>query len=230
MGPLLQTGYARPLEASDLWKMDDTRSSGRYARLIDESFERRQKEAAEYNAKLDSGEIRPGSVKRFWWSVRGDKERREKDWKEKSRKKARLLWALKYVMFLRFPRLLPELPRSSDAIKAWFWFGILIKAFGDTAQICSPLVVKVCMLPFAQVVMRRLNLSSTSGNHQILLQCVLSSQRLPRHSQAKYWRRSWNVYRSNGSPVVHNNFHEPKHVPNGLIGMHYPCTLVLRHD
>ncbi|KAG8950683.1 hypothetical protein FRC04_007308 [Tulasnella sp. 424] len=124
MGPLLQTGYARPLESSDLWKMDDTRSSGRYARLIDESFERRLREAAEYNARLDSGEIRPGIIKRFWWSVRGDKERREKDWKEKSRKKGRLLWAL------------------NDAIKTWFWFGILIKAFGDTAQICSPLVVK----------------------------------------------------------------------------------------
>lgn len=124
MGPLLQTGYARPLESTDLWKMDDTRSADRYARLIDESFERRQKEATEYNAKLESGEIKAGSIKRLWWSVRGDKERREKEWKEKRRKKASLLGAL------------------NDAIKTWFWFGILIKAFGDTAQICSPLVVK----------------------------------------------------------------------------------------
>ncbi len=31
----------------------------------------------------------------------------------------------------------------SDAIKWWFWIGILIKFFADTAQICSPLLVKV---------------------------------------------------------------------------------------
>lgn len=97
MAPLLQTGYARPLESTDLWKMDDTRSADRYARLIDESFERRQKEATEYNAKLDSGEIKPGAIKSLWWSIRGDKERREKEWKDKRRKKASLLWALKYV-------------------------------------------------------------------------------------------------------------------------------------
>ncbi|KAG9017508.1 hypothetical protein FRB90_001017 [Tulasnella sp. 427] len=124
MGPLLQTGYARPLEPADLWKMDDTRSAGRYARLIDESFERRQKEASKYNAKLDSGEIKPSSFKTVWWSIRGDKEKRYKEWIEKRRKKASLLWAL------------------NDAIKTWFWSGILIKAFGDTAQICSPLVIK----------------------------------------------------------------------------------------
>lgn len=101
MGPLLQTGYARPLEPTDLWKIDESRSAGRYAQLIDDAFERRQKEAAEFNAKLDAGEIRPGLVKTIWWSIRGDKEKRESAWKQRSRKKASLLLALKYVANLK---------------------------------------------------------------------------------------------------------------------------------
>lgn len=182
MGPLLQTGYARPLESTDLWKMDDTRSADRYARLIDQSFERRQKEATEYNAKLDSGEIKPGAIKSLWWSIRGDKERREKEWKDKRRKKARLLWALKYVLVLHVYSPLPYVRHFSDAIKTWFWSGIVIKAFGDTAQICSPLVVKVCVHPSAKVATWPLSLLRFLGNHQILVQRVLLSQRLPGNS------------------------------------------------
>ncbi|KIL64238.1 hypothetical protein M378DRAFT_163483 [Amanita muscaria Koide BX008] len=44
-------GYSRPLEASDLYKLQDNRSSSKIAAAINESYNRRAKVAAEYNAR-----------------------------------------------------------------------------------------------------------------------------------------------------------------------------------
>ncbi|KAI0749569.1 ABC transporter [Daedaleopsis nitida] len=122
--PLMSLGYARPLEASDLYKLQDHRASRVIAERIVSSFERRQVVAAEYNERLANGEVSPG-WRGVWWSLRGNRAEREKQWREKDgRKRASLVLAL------------------NDSIKWWFWVGGILKLIADLAQVCSPLLVK----------------------------------------------------------------------------------------
>ena len=123
--PLMSLGYARPLEATDLYKLQDHRASRVIADKIVASFERRQAVAAEYNERLAKGEISPG-LRGVWWSIRGNREQREKQWRQKDgRKRASLALAL------------------NDSIKWWFWLGGVLKLVADVSQVCSPLLVKV---------------------------------------------------------------------------------------
>ena len=123
--PLLGLGYARPLEATDLYKLQSDRGAAHIADKITESFSRRMKIANEYNEKLANGEIKPG-LKALWWTILGNREAKEKKWRdEKGRKKPSIVLAM------------------NDSIKWWFWSAGLFKVAGDTAQVTSPLVVKV---------------------------------------------------------------------------------------
>jgi hypothetical protein len=126
MSHILALGYARPLTQTDLYKLQDTRSSTVIADRIVESFERRRKAAEEYNAKLASGEIKPSFRQVVWWTLRRDRANREKQWREKDAiRKPSLVWAM------------------NDSIKWWFWTGGILKVVSDVAQVTSPLVVKV---------------------------------------------------------------------------------------
>jgi len=123
--PLLRLGYDRPLEATDLWKLQPERGAQHIAQKINESFERRAVSAKEYNDRLERGEIGPG-IKGIWWSIRGKRAEKEKEWREKTgKKRPSLIWAM------------------NDSVKWWFWSGGLLKVVGDIAQVTSPLVVKV---------------------------------------------------------------------------------------
>ena len=126
MNSLMTLGYARPLEASDLWKLQDNRSAGVIAETILSSFDARRKKADEYNTRLAKGEIRPHLSLRVMSWLCGDGEERLKRWREKDGKaKPSLTWAM------------------NDAIKWWFWSGGILKVISDTAQITSPLILKV---------------------------------------------------------------------------------------
>jgi hypothetical protein len=117
---ILSLGYSRPLVAGDLYKLQDERSAAIIADRIIESFDRRKQEVAEYNGRLAGGDISPG-VYRFWWS--DDRRRR---WREKDgKKKASLVLAM------------------NDSVKWLFWSAGFLKVIGDTAQVASPLLVKV---------------------------------------------------------------------------------------
>jgi hypothetical protein len=125
MGPLLSLGYARPLEASDLYKLQDDRSSQAIAKRILDSFEARRIKADAYNTRLANGEVSPG-LKGLWWSLRGIRREREREWREVSgKKKASLALAM------------------NDSVFWFFWIGGIYKLIADTAQITSPLLVKV---------------------------------------------------------------------------------------
>ncbi|KAH9972120.1 ABC transporter [Lactifluus volemus] len=125
MNSLMTLGYARPLEAPDLWKLQEHRSSGVIADAILQSFEARRKKAEEYNVRLANGEIKPPLKLRILSLLRGNREERLKRWREKHGKKhPSLAWAM------------------NDSIKRWFWMGGLLKVIGDTAQVTSPLLVK----------------------------------------------------------------------------------------
>lgn len=101
---------------------------------LDEAWARRVKAAAEWNEKLDKGEIQPSLFKRAQWNVQSLKHGRtyfeyrtalEKRWREvDGRKEASLVWAL------------------NDVFGASFWLGGLFKVFGDTAQLMGPILVK----------------------------------------------------------------------------------------
>ncbi|CAA7266944.1 unnamed protein product [Cyclocybe aegerita] len=122
--PLMSLGYARPLEAPDLWKLQDNRNAEAVADAITSSFNRRAQAAAEYNERLANGAVGPG-LKGVWWSLRGKRVEKEKEWREKTgRKKPSLVWAM------------------NDSVKWWFWSSAVLKIIGDTAQVTSPLVVK----------------------------------------------------------------------------------------
>jgi hypothetical protein len=126
MNSLMTLGYARPLEAPDLWRLQAHRSSEVIANAILRSFEARRKKADEYNTRLANGEIKPPMRLRLISFLRGDREARLKRWREKDAKKhASLTWAM------------------NDSIKWWFWSGGVLKVIGDTAQVTSPLLVKV---------------------------------------------------------------------------------------
>lgn len=125
---IMALGFARPLEASDLWKLQDHRSSAVISDKILSSFAARKIQADEWNARLESGEIKPGAVKRIWWNVLGKKDEKVKNWREAQKKKASLARAM------------------NDSIMAWFWWGGVFKLINDMAQVTSPLLVKVRIL------------------------------------------------------------------------------------
>jgi hypothetical protein len=126
MNSLMALGYARPLEASDLWKLQEHRSSEVVANAILDSFEARRKKADEYNTRLANGEVKPPLRLRLMSALRGNGEERLRQWIEKDgRKQPSLTLAI------------------NDSVKWWFWSGGMLKVAGDTAQVTSPLILKV---------------------------------------------------------------------------------------
>ncbi|KAH8995030.1 ABC transporter [Lactarius akahatsu] len=125
MNSLMTLGYARPLEAPDLWKLQEHRSSEVIANAILDSFEARRKKADEYNTRLSNGEIKPPLKLRLMTALRGDSGERLRQWVEKDgRKQPSLTLAI------------------NDSVKWWFWSSGILKVAGDTAQVTSPLILK----------------------------------------------------------------------------------------
>lgn len=93
---------------------DDKRTAEFLSTKFDDSWARRVKTAEAYNARLESGEIQPGLLKRAKWTLRAATQngtggytlRRqtiEQEWREKSgRKEASLAWALNDVFGFDF--------------------------------------------------------------------------------------------------------------------------------
>lgn len=139
-------GYQRTLQPPDLYKLDISREAGPMAERLEAAWTRRINAAAEWNAKLDRGEIRASALKRLIWDIRAIKadsssrgqtykERRavlEEQWRKvRGRKKASLAWAL------------------NDVFGWSFWLGGIFKAIGDTSQMMGPLLLK-SIISFAE--------------------------------------------------------------------------------
>ncbi|KAF8896584.1 P-loop containing nucleoside triphosphate hydrolase protein [Infundibulicybe gibba] len=132
--PIMVLGYQRTLQAPDLWKLDESRECGFLSAKLDESWDRRVREANDWNARLTKGEIRPGYLKRFKWRLKALASGRdysshfailEQKWRDiDGRKEASLAWAL------------------NDTFAKSFWIGGAFKVFGDTTQLLGPLLVK----------------------------------------------------------------------------------------
>ncbi|KAK8861276.1 hypothetical protein IAR55_002095 [Kwoniella newhampshirensis] len=141
--PIMIKGYQRPLQATDLWKLDPSREAEFLSTRFLECLADRQKAAEEWNQKLAT--MKPTHVQRLIWISRAAvpkplpadyaafgpdgtlKERRdtlEAEWRKRSgRKRGSVTWALNDTM-------------------TGFWAGGLFKVLGDVSQMMSPLLVK----------------------------------------------------------------------------------------
>ena len=122
---MLAIGHARPLESPDLYKLQDDRRAAVIADKIVASFQARLDKASTYNERLAKGEVSAG-WRTIWWTLRGNRKRRERQWRERDgQKKASLVLAM------------------NDSVAWWFWTGGVMKCAADTSQVLSPLLVKV---------------------------------------------------------------------------------------
>ncbi|ORY27673.1 P-loop containing nucleoside triphosphate hydrolase protein [Naematelia encephala] len=150
--PIMTMGYQRPLQATDLWKMDPSRESGNLSARFLERLAHRQQQAEAWNASLKSR--RAPRISRVTWAYQALLKRSlpedlsafgstgsfterqaslENEWRQRSgRRAASITWALNDVM-------------------TGFWAGGFFKVAGDTAQLMSPLVVK-SLIRFSQKV------------------------------------------------------------------------------
>ncbi|KAI0073467.1 ABC protein [Panus rudis PR-1116 ss-1] len=132
--PMMTLGFQRTLQATDLWRMDESREAGVLGAKLDAAWAHRVEAAKEWNVRMSNGEIKPGVFKRMKWSLQALKsgtnysERRaalEKHWREvDGLKEPSLVWAL------------------NDTFGYSFWLGGIFKVVGDTAQLMGPLLVK----------------------------------------------------------------------------------------
>lgn len=125
LNPLMSLGYARTLEATDLYKLQDHRSSAVISEKITTSFYARKAKVDAWNARLDRGEIHPGVMKKVWWGMTGNRDEKEREWRKGARKRASLALSM------------------NDSVKLWFWTGGVLKVLGDTSLVTSPLLIKV---------------------------------------------------------------------------------------
>lgn len=175
-------GYARTLQATDLYKVDKSRSAEVLSNGLEEAWKRRVEAAKVYNERLEKGEVKPGLGRRgVWWSKRilkncrrsvfgrkgsGErgkeltKEEQELKWRKAKRKRASLVWALNDVIGSRFwiagiykVRKTPLKPVLIHSYHAY------IQVFGDTAQLMAPLLVRT-IITFSE---RRFAAASGSG-------------------------------------------------------------------
>ena len=149
IGPILRLGYSRPLEATDLYKLQDDRSSGAIAEKIVRSFEERQRKAAEYNSRLANGKISPG-LRGVWWSIRRRRQEREKEWREKTgKKKASLMLAV------------------NDSIFWVFWSAGISRLLSGVALTVSSLFVKVILVSLPYHTESHISIRPLSGSPNI---------------------------------------------------------------
>lgn len=104
--------------------MDPSRESAVLAAKLEAAWQRRVKAAADWNARLESGELRPSLFKRTGWAIRAISTNGQKqgatwserctafqnNWQEsEGRKEASLTWAL------------------NDVFRGMFWIGGVFK-------------------------------------------------------------------------------------------------------
>ncbi|KDQ57350.1 hypothetical protein JAAARDRAFT_194496 [Jaapia argillacea MUCL 33604] len=131
---IMVLGYQRTLQATDLWKMDKSREAETLSTKLDRAWDRRVREANDWNTRLAAGQIKPSVFKRTKWAVRAAVGRGRfhdrmatlsQQWKDvDGRKHASLAWAL------------------NDTFGWSFWCAGVFKIFGDTSQLMGPLLVK----------------------------------------------------------------------------------------
>jgi ATP-binding cassette subfamily C (CFTR/MRP) protein 1 len=104
--PIMHLGYQRTLQATDLWRLDERRTSAVLSAKLDAAWARRCAAADEYNARLTAGQIKPSLWTKWKWAMNprgGNTMEKEKQWREKDgRKEPSLAWSLNEVFGFEF--------------------------------------------------------------------------------------------------------------------------------
>ncbi|KAF7773337.1 hypothetical protein Agabi119p4_5504 [Agaricus bisporus var. burnettii] len=132
--PMMNLGYQRTLQASDLWAVDQSRSARTLSTKLDEALRKRIKSAREWNEGLRNGKYGPGILRRAQWCLyslprgRGFSRAyaaREIEWRENTGlKRPSLVWAM------------------NDTLGRFFWSGGALKVASDMSALMGPLLVK----------------------------------------------------------------------------------------
>lgn len=164
--PLLKLGYRRPLEATDLWKMDDPRTAKHISNLLIERWTERVAKADAHNERLERGEINPSVKLMKKWRKEAEKESATNLGGEASveeRVKAKeACWRSPVLKYVKAEFRTPELRRQHDiagkvktaskranlffALFDIFWPNVTVayisKLLGDTAYLGSTLLME----------------------------------------------------------------------------------------
>jgi hypothetical protein len=101
--PIMTLGYQRPLQATDLWKMDSTREVSGLVKVLDSSWAKRVEQAKEWNVQVKAGKLKPSWSNKSFWAVKAlSGVPRTGGWRAKyttyvdkwSNRQASLAWAL----------------------------------------------------------------------------------------------------------------------------------------
>lgn len=123
---IIAVGYTRPLEKSDLYQLSPSRDSAKYARLMEQAFEKRRLRAQEINDHIDKGDLEAPLRLRFWWGLTGDASQKRQKW------------------ISSHPRAEPSLVLAlNDAVFWWLWVGGLFKVVADISTVTVPLLIRV---------------------------------------------------------------------------------------
>ncbi|EUC66120.1 ABC transporter protein YOR1, putative [Rhizoctonia solani AG-3 Rhs1AP] len=125
LNPLLSQGYSRPLQATDMYQLGESRAAHVYSSRLQDAFERRRAALEDFKTRVENNQAQPPSWRRFLWRLTGSQIRKEEQWRRTVAK--------------RQPSLAGAL---NDTIFWWFWIGGLYKGLADAGLICSPLLVK----------------------------------------------------------------------------------------
>lgn len=123
--PMLSLGAARPLQPTDMWRLDPNRSSEIISRDIAKNYYARKKKCEAYNERLADPSTPLPRSRRVLFSVLPNREKREQEYRTKGgRKKPSLAMAL------------------SDTFGWFFWSAGLFKIIGDTASAVTPILLR----------------------------------------------------------------------------------------
>ena len=93
--PIMTLGYRRPLEATDLWKMDEKRSAEVLSKRLSSDWERRVQQAEEANKGIENGSTPVGKMRKLGWQIAIVKDRyifRKKEAQGMTLQKREELW------------------------------------------------------------------------------------------------------------------------------------------
>ncbi|KAG8946658.1 hypothetical protein FRC04_011552 [Tulasnella sp. 424] len=147
--PIMTLGFQRPLQATDLWRMDPSREAEYLSSRLDDAWSRRVARAKDRNTRLADGEIDPSLVRRSWWAIKsvfggGSQTTQEERWRSvDGRVDPSLVWALNDVLGISFwaggAHLRPM--RQFRLLIAPELLG-LFKVVGDVSQLMVPIISK----------------------------------------------------------------------------------------